>query len=290
MTFAEALKQQSPLLLPCAHDALTARLIEHSGRFAAFQVGGFALDATAEALPDIGLRGYDAQRPYVERIIAASGLPCLVDADTAGLDAKSVARIVAGYERIGAAALFIEDQKPPKRCGHMAGKEVISIAEMVWKIKAACAAKSTDCFLIARTDALGPLGIDAAIQRALWYSDGGADGVYVDGIETDEQLEAIGTRLETRCLATSVLEGGGKTPWHPPAWFGERGYSMLLYPTTVLFRMATAIANALDLLANGAAQLNADRLGEFEQLLGLPAWQAIETAYSAKTDPPNGRD
>jgi 2-methylisocitrate lyase-like PEP mutase family enzyme len=208
--FSDALHQQHPLLLPVAHDALTARIIASSKLFFAYQVGGFALDACAEAVPDIGLRGFDAQFPVVQNIIRGCALPVLVDADTGG-DVKAITRMVKHYEAIGVSAIFIEDQKPPKKCGHMSPNEVIEIPEMMRKLRAAMAAKD-HLFVIARTDALGTLGVSEAIRRAEWYADI-ADGVYVEGIRNRDEAGQVGEALWRKPLATSILEGGGKTPF-----------------------------------------------------------------------------
>lgn len=278
-TFADALNRHNPLLLPAAHDALTARIIDACGRFSAYQVGGFALDASAEAIPDIGIRGFDAQFPLVQSIMRASSLPVLVDADTGG-DTKSITRMVRLYESLGVGAIFIEDQRPPKKCGHMANKRVIARDEMLRKLRAAMAAKSSPDFLIfARTDALDPLGVNEAIARGLWYADV-ADGIYVEGIRDRREAELIGEALRNRCLATSVLEGGGATPFLPPSDFADMGFSMVLYPTTVLFQMARVTWLALHRLADGLPMNEPSyTLDEFERLLGLSAWRAVETTF-----------
>src|SRR5947207_3730859 len=145
--------------LPSAADALTARLIERAG-FPAYQIGGFALVGAMHAVPDIDLEHFGEKHIKAREIIKASKLPVLVDGDDGYGDVKNVTRTVRGYEEIGASALFIEDQKPPKRCGHMAGKEVIPADQMVEKIRAAIAARTqADFFILARTDAREPLGL-----------------------------------------------------------------------------------------------------------------------------------
>jgi 2-methylisocitrate lyase-like PEP mutase family enzyme len=283
-TFRQALAEQCPLMLPSAHDALTAKLIEASGLYQAFQIGGFALDASAEAVPDIGVRGFDAQFPLVQSIMQASSLPVLVDADTGG-DVKAITRVVQRYEAIGVGAIFIEDQKPPKKCGHMTPNAVIDVPEMLGKLRAAMAAKrSPDFMVIARTDAIATLGVDEAIRRAGWYADV-ADGVYVEGIESREDAERIGAGLQLRhCpLATSILEGGGKTPFLTPDDWAALGFDMLLFPTTILFQVATATRSALARLSHGqpmpeAAGYNLER---FEDLLGLPEWKRIEETFGS---------
>src|SRR3954452_18383774 len=162
-TWKDLLARGEPLLLPCAHDALTARLIERAG-FTAYSIGGFPLVGARHALPDIGLVGYGEMSAGVRDIMAASPLPVLVDADDGYGDVKNVTRTIEGYERLGVSAVFIEDQRAPKRCGHMAGKAVIDANVMAEKIRAAAASRGK-MFLLARTDARAMHGLDEALRR-----------------------------------------------------------------------------------------------------------------------------
>ena len=277
----DVLKQYKPLILPSAADALTARLIQLSA-FPAYQVGGFALTAAMHAYPDIDLEQFAENHTKVDEIIQACDLPVLVDGDDGYGDVKNVTRTVQGYERIGASALFIEDQKPPKRCGHMSGKIVVSADFMVAKIKAATAARSTpDFFILARTDAIEPHGLDDAIERGKRYLDAGADGIYVEGPRTNEELQRVGEAFRDVPLATSLLERGGKTPWMPPAEMHALGDDMILYPTTVLFRAVRAIQLGLaDLLAGKPLDADASvDLPEFETIVRMEHWAAIENDF-----------
>src|SRR5258706_902452 len=165
-TWKEWLGRAEPLLLPCAHDALSARLIERAG-FAAYSVGGYALVGARHALPDIGLVGFGEMSAGIRDIMAASNLPVLVDCDDGYGDAKNAARTVAGYEAMGVSAIFMEDQRAPKRCGHMAGKDVIDAEAMAVKLCAAVQARrGPELFIIARTDARAVHGLDDALRRA----------------------------------------------------------------------------------------------------------------------------
>src|SRR5262245_15132816 len=166
-TWKELLGRGEPLLLPCAHDGLSARLIERAG-FAAYSIGGFPLIGARHALPDIGLVGFGEMSAGVRDIVAASRLPVLVDGDDGYGDVKNVVAMVRRYEDMGVSALFIEDQRAPKRCGHMAGKDVVDASVMTAKIRAA-AAERRDLFLIARTDARAVHGLDDALRRAEAY-------------------------------------------------------------------------------------------------------------------------
>src|SRR5256714_4072071 len=176
-TWKELLARGEPLLLPCAHDALSARLIERAG-FVAYAVGGYALVGARHALPDIGLVRFGEMSAGIRDIMAASSLPVLVDCDDGYGDVKNVARTIAGYETMGVSAIFMEDQRAPKRCGHMAGKDVIEADVMAAKGRAAGDARhNAGFFLIARTDPSPGHGLDDAPRRPEGYLKGRADGL-----------------------------------------------------------------------------------------------------------------
>jgi 2-methylisocitrate lyase-like PEP mutase family enzyme len=191
-TWKQLLARGEPLLLPAAHDGLCARLIERAG-FSAYTIGGYALVGSRYALPDVGLVAFGEMSAGMRDIMSASSLPVLVDGDDGYGDAKNVARTIQGYEAIGASAIFIEDQKAPKRCGHMAGKDVIDADTMVAKLRAAVAARqSSDLFIIARTDARAVHGLDEALRRGERYLAAGADGIFIEAPQTVAELERVG--------------------------------------------------------------------------------------------------
>jgi 2-methylisocitrate lyase-like PEP mutase family enzyme len=277
----DLLAGEAPLLLPAAHDALTARIIERAG-FPAYQIGGFALIGSRHATPDIDLEHYGEKSDAVRDIIAASPLPVLVDADDGYGDVKNVTRTVQGYEDMGASALFVEDQKAPKKCGHMSGKEVVPPEEMEAKVRAAVAArKRPEFFVIARTDAIEPNGLDDALRRGERYLNAGADGVYLEGARNPEELQRIGRTFRGTPLAVSILEGGGKTPWLPPAELHVMGFNMLLYPTTILFQVARSIEGALANLKAGRPMPAAEAVDmkKFEEIVEEPYWEEIERKF-----------
>jgi len=283
-TWRETLDKCAPLLLPVAHDALTARLIELAG-YPAYQIGGFALVGSRFAYPDIDLAQFGENSAVMRDTIAASSLPVLVDADDAYGDAKNVTRFVQGYEAMGASAIFLEDQQPPKRCGHMLGKKVVPAEVHVGKIRAAAAARQNpETFIMARTDAVAPLGLDDALRRAELYLNAGADGVYIEALETEEQLRKVGQRLRGVALATSILEGGGRTPWMDPKELHALGYAMLLYPSTIIFRVTRAIQRAVADLKAGCPMAPEESVTfeEYEGILGLPQWAALEEEFTGK--------
>src|SRR5437879_3070634 len=195
-TWKELLARSEPLILPCAHDALSARLIERAG-FAAYSVGGYALVGARHALPDIGLVGFGEMSAGIRDIMAATSLPVLVDCDDGYGDVKNVARTIAGYEAMGVSAIFMEDQRAPKRCGHMAGKDVIEADAMAAKLRAAVAARrGADLFIIARTDARAVHGLDEALRRGEIYLKAGADGLFIEAPQSIDELTRIGRTFQ----------------------------------------------------------------------------------------------
>jgi 2,3-dimethylmalate lyase len=286
-TWKSLLARPEPLLLPCAHDALSARLIENAG-FNAYSIGGFPLVGARHALPDIGLVGLAEMSAGVHDIVAASSLPVLVDGDDGYGDVKNVTRTIQRYEEIGASAIFIEDQKSPKRCGHMAGKDVIDAETMVTKIRAAAAARNNpDTFLIARTDARAIFGLDDAIDRAERYLVAGADGVFIEAPQSEAELERIGRSFKGVPQLANMLEGG-RTPVLKPAELYRLGFSMIAYPTTLIFRVAHTVEKALSDLK--AEMLNLEGEGvsfeQFKDITRFGQWQAVEDRSAVQEDRP----
>ena len=186
--------------------------------------------------------------------MAATRLPVLVDGDTGYGDVKNVAHTIDGYEAMGASAIFIEDQVAPKRCGHMAGKDVIAADQMVAKIKAAVGARrSKDFFIIARTDARAVHGLDEALRRGEQYLKAGADGIFIEAPQTVQELERVGRAFNGVPQIANMLEGGGQTPVLPPAELKAMGFAMAAYPTTLIFRVARTIERALADIKAGKA-------------------------------------
>jgi 2-methylisocitrate lyase-like PEP mutase family enzyme len=280
-TWKELLDREQPLLLPCAHDALSARLIERAG-FSAYSIGGFALVGSRYAIPDIGLAAYAEIKAGIRDIMAATRLPVLVDGDTGYGDVKNVAHTIAGYEAMGAAAIFIEDQVAPKRCGHMAGKDVIPAEQMVAKIKAAVGARrSKDFFIIARTDARAVHGLDEALHRGEQYLAAGADGIFIEAPQTVQELERVGRAFPGVPQIANMLEGGGQTPVLPPAELKAMGFAMAAYPTTLIFRVARTIERALaDIKAGKVIDGNDGvNFAKFKDITNYNEWARIEEAY-----------
>jgi 2,3-dimethylmalate lyase len=284
-TWKELLARGEPLILPCAHDALAARLIERAG-FAAYSIGGYALVGARHALPDIGLVAFGEMSAGIRDIMAASGLPVLVDCDDGYGDAKNVARTIAGYEAMGVAAIFMEDQRAPKRCGHMAGKDVIDADAMAAKLRAAVAARrSADFFIIARTDARAVHGLDEALRRAEIYLKAGADGLFIEAPQTIDELTQVGRAFQGVPQLANMVEGGGRTPVLPPHELYRLGFAMVAYPTSLIFRVARAIENTLaDLKAGRPAGKDGVDFETFKDITSLAHWADVEqrAAHSKK--------
>src|SRR6516162_8158515 len=244
----ELLARSEPLILPCAHDALSARLIERAG-FAAYAVGGYALVGARHALPDIGLVAFGEMSAGIRDIMAASSLPVLVDCDDGYGDAKNVARTIAGYEAMGA------------------------------KLRAAVAARrSADLFIIARTDARAVHGLDEALRRAEIYLKAGADGLFIEAPQSIDELSRIGRTFQGVPQLANMVEGGGRTPVLPPRELYRLGFAMVAYPTSLIFRVARAIENALADLKAGRQTGENDGVDfdTFKDITSFAHWAEVE--------------
>jgi 2-methylisocitrate lyase-like PEP mutase family enzyme len=277
------LAERAPIQLPAAHDALAAKLIEQAG-FAAYQIGGFALAGARHGLPDIDLTRLAEQASGVRDIMSASSLPVLVDIDDGYGDVKNVTYTVRQYEAMGVDAIFIEDQVAPKRCGHLGGKRVVPAEMMVRKVEAAAAARTNPngLFLIARTDAIDPEGIDSALRRAELYLKAGADGIYVEAPKSKKQLEQIGSAFKGIPQMTNMFEGDDETPWLTPKELQKLGFSMILHPTSLLFSIVKTMQATLERLKNGKQGTSKEtiNLKQYEEIIGLAHWAEIEKQYS----------
>lgn len=190
MTLRELLAAGEPIVAPGAYDALSARLVEQAG-FPAVYMTGFGASASLLGRPDVGLLSFAEMVDHARRLVQAVDVPVIADADDGYGNDVNVRRTIQEYEAAGVAALHIEDQVAPKRCGHMAGKEVIPASEMVLKVRAAVEARRGDLVIIARTDARAIEGLDAALERARAYRDAGADVLFVEAPEDEREIEAI---------------------------------------------------------------------------------------------------
>jgi 2-methylisocitrate lyase-like PEP mutase family enzyme len=284
----QALVAEWPLVTPLAHDALSARLIEQAG-FKAFAIGGSALLSARHALPDIGLIGLRDMVEGIRDIAAASQLPFFADGDDGYGDVKSVVRMVLAYERLGVGGILIEDQlreRKQQRADKAAA--VVDESTMIGKLRAALAARNDpETLIIARTDAYGVLGLDAALRRADRFLRLGVDGVFVAGLRTVEDYERTGRALHGALLSAAMFEGAG-TPWIAPAQLGAMGFAHVSFPVTLLFRVVAAMRGALADLRHYAGggptfmpMADAAAVREIlDRAVDLARWREIENAHT----------
>lgn len=278
----ERLAGPTPLVVPGAADALTARVVQDLG-FGAVYLTGAGLSNSRLGVPDLGLVTLSELADGVEAIREAVDIPLIVDADTGFGGPLNVARTVRMLERRGAAAIQLEDQVLPKRCGHFAGKQVIPAQEMVAKIHAALDARDTDgVAIIARTDARDVLGLDAAITRAQLYRDAGADVTFVESPRSREELAEIGRRLPRPQVANMVE--GGRTPVLPVDDLGALGFSLVLYANAALRGAISGMTKVLRALRDQGTTLGVlDRMvswDERQRIVGKPAFDELEQRYA----------
>lgn len=285
-SFRHALERETPLVTPLAHDALSARLIEDAG-FTAFTVGGSALLAARHAYPDIGLIGLTDMVDGLRDIAAASCLPFLADADDGYGDVKSVARTVAAYEAIGVSGFLLEDQDRDRK-QQRAEKAAAVADEAVIEAKlrmALAVRRNPETFVIGRTDAYGPLGLDAAMRRAERFLALGVDGVFIAGLRTEADYRRVGAAFKGAFLSAAMFEGGD-TPWLSPADLGAMGFTQVSYPSSLLLRAVGALQDGLSALRRHAdgvealtpfAQAAPARAG-LDRAVKLSGWRAIEAA------------
>lgn len=280
-TFRELLQREHPLVLPGAHDALSARLIERAG-FKAYFIGGFPLVGARYGVPDIGLMGLGEISAGVRDIMSATGLPVLVDCDNGYGDVKTAVHVVQTYEHMGAQAVFLEDQVSPKRCGHIGGKQLLPTNQMASHIRAIVSNKiRPDTFLIARTDAREVFGLDEALRRGEAYLAAGADGLFIEAPLDERELALIAKAFAVPLLA-NMLEGG-RTPMLAPAVLGEMGYRIVIYGISALMHAVTAMQNVFSQLAQGRVDF-AGRGIDFEaykELVGFQHWADLENRFAA---------
>ena len=267
------------LILPGAYDALSAKLVQAAG-FQAVYLTGYGQSASKLGEPDVGLMCMSEMAERTRDIAMAVDIPVACDADTGFGGPVNVIRTVREYERAGAAAIQLEDQTMPKKCGHMLGRQVVPAEEMAEKIRAAAAARGDPDFLIiARTDARTEHGIDESIRRGRLYEEAGADIIFIESLETVDEMKRVNREIRKPTIANMVE--GGRTPFLPARELQEIGYSAVIFPITTLYAAAKAVYDVLaDLKENGTSAGSSDRMlcfREFNELIGLPAVRKIES-------------
>ncbi|HEY5664069.1 MAG TPA: isocitrate lyase/PEP mutase family protein [Ilumatobacter sp.] len=269
------------LTVPGCSDALGARLIEQAGFDAAYMTG-FGASATLLGAPDVGLLTGSEMVDNARRVAAATALPLIADGDTGYGSAVNVMRTVRDYERAGVAAIQLEDQVSPKRCGHLADKQVIPADEMTAKLRAAVEARD-EMLIVARTDARAPEGLAAAIERAHAYVAAGADVLFVEALESVDEVAEVGAERFGVPLVYNWVEGG-RSPALGAETVAALGYAVLLAPITLLLAATDAMQAALRRLREHGVPAIAEPgvFGRFTDTIGLPAVLDLQRRFGTE--------
>ena len=275
------LKQKGPLVIPGVYDAIGAKIAEKAGFDAMFQTG-YGTSATLFGMPDYGFIGATETVDNARRICRAVSVPVIVDADTGYGNALSVWKLVKELESAGASGIFLEDQRWPKRCGHMQGKEVVTHEEYAEKLGAAVDARSSkDFIIVARTDARATEGLDEAIERGKKNKKIGADVIFVEAPKTIQEMKKIGKSINAPLVA-NMIEGGA-TPLSSSSELYRMGFKIILYPLSVLFANTYATMNILkELKKTGDTKKFHKKVVNFNQfndLVELPKFRKLEKRY-----------
>jgi methylisocitrate lyase len=285
MSTAAALRSRlaagDSVLMPGVWDPLSARLAHRAGADTVF-LSGYCVSGTALGVPDYGYLTQTEMAEVARRVCAANPeLSVVVDADTGYGNPLNTIRTVELWRQAGAAGMFLEDQVWPKRCGHMAGKQVVERQEWLVKLRAACDHRS-DLHVTARTDARAAHGLGEAIERARMARDTGADAVFVEAPESIAELERIAAALTDVTLVANMVETG-RTPLLTPAELADLGFRLIVSPLSGLFAMVRALTDAYGtLLGEGTMRDHLDQLvhfDDFTSLVELPTHQAFEDRY-----------
>ena len=275
------IKSKKPLVIPGVYDAIGAKIAEKVGFDAMFQTG-YGTSATLFGMPDYGFIGATETVDNARRISNAISVPLIVDSDTGYGNALSVWKLVKELESAGAAGIFLEDQKWPKRCGHMQGKDVIPQEEYTEKLGAAIDARENkDFIIVARTDSRATEGLDKAIERGLENKKTGADAVFIEAPRSLDEMKKIGKEIKAPLVA-NMIEGGA-TPINSAQTLSKIGFNIILYPLSVLFANTFATMNILQELKNsGTTSKHKQKVVNFDQfnsLVELDKFKKMETKY-----------
>ena len=285
-TLKQLLKRNKLLVAPGCFDGLSARLVQEAGFEAAYLSGGAV--ARSLGIPDIGLVTMSENIERAAQVASVISIPIIADADTGYGNAVNLVRTVRAFERAGVAAIHIEDQITPKRCGHLDGKEVIPLDEMLQKLKAALANRSdADFGIIARTDARGVNGFDDAITRGQAFAKLGVDAIFIEAPQSEEELAEIPRRITNIPLLVNVFKGG-KTPMLPVERLEKMGYRIAIYPSETQRAGIYAMRSALSTLKRDGTTESIDAalttFKERDRVVDLDGWQKIERDFLTLED------
>lgn len=277
------LKTNEILMAPGAPDALTARLIERAG-FSAVYMTGFGATASRLGMPDIGLLTQTEMTTHAREMVRSVDIPVIADADTGYGGPSNIHRTVREYLQAGVAAIHIEDQVAPKRCGQQAGARLMDANESAMRLRCALEARGNeDMLIIGRTDALSVVGIDEAISRAKRYQDAGVDLVFVDGIKTIAEVEAIAKTIDGPKVVSIV--DGNETTDLTATDLQNMGFNIVLYAVTTLFTSVKAVTDVLAELHRAGTPRGsvADMVSyaQFSEVVGLDFHRALDRRFGA---------
>jgi len=275
-----AVAEKRFLVVPGAHDALSARLIKKIG-FEAWFIGGFPAVGARYGVPDIGLKGFGEISACVRDIMPACDLPLLVDGDDGYGDVKNVVHTVQSYERMGVSAIMLEDQLWPKRCGHVAGKKVVPAELAEAKIRAACAERlNPDTWILARTDARAVYDLDEALRRAERFIRAGADGIFVEAPRSVEELAIVGKAFDVPQICNPLV--GGHTPILGMAELPALGFNCAVLGIDTLMHAAKAVEAVLVDMKTGQFARRNDGMDfeAYKKLVGFDDWARIDEQFA----------
>jgi 2,3-dimethylmalate lyase len=279
--FRALVAERRGLVVPGAYDAVSARLVEQAG-FPAVYMTGFGVSAARLGLPDLGFAGLAEMVDQARNLASAVSIPLIADADTGYGNALQVRRTVQLYEQAGVAGLHLEDQAAPKRCGHLAGKQVVPAEEFAGRIRAAVEARTDpDLVIIARTDAIGVTSFEDAVDRAAAAARAGADALFVEAPTSEAEIEALPRRLDRPLLFNYAPSG--RSPLLPFSRLRALGYAIVIVPVDLLFAATRAMQRALvELRDRDGTPRDPERLVSFQEfcaLIGLPEQLALGQRY-----------
>ena len=277
----QRLKAGGIIAAPGAPDSLSARLVEQAG-FEAIYMTGFGATASRLGRPDIGLLTQTEMTTHARDMARAVSIPIIADADTGYGGPANIARTIEEYAQAGVAAIHLEDQVAPKRCGQLAGIKLIPAEENVRRLKCAIAARPAEGpLIIGRTDAMPAIGPEEAVRRALMYQDAGVDLVFVDGIKKISEVEIVARQVSGPKVVSIV--DGNETTELTMRDLEEMGFAVVFYAVTALFSAARAMADALAVLKRDGTPAKAASAmmsyAEFSALVDLPRFQALDETY-----------
>lgn len=276
------LRQKEILVLPGVYDALTAKLAAAAG-FEGVVMGGYGVAASRLGEPDVGYLSMTEMTDALRCIARAVQLPVFADGDTGYGNNLSAMRTMREYEAAGAAAILLEDQVWPKRCGHMQGKQVVDASEHAKKLRAAADAKTfSDTLLIARTDARAVLGLEAAIERGKLYLDSGAEALFIEAPQNVAELEKISRSFPDTILISNMIEGG-RTPNLTSKDLEAMGFSVVFWPCTSVYTVSKAFGDVLRQLrtegTTASYRQNMLSFEEFNKFIGLDEYNKLDQKY-----------